>query len=125
MVPQKNKTNINPKASAPRSIAIISSLGIDDSSYFSKLLNYSMSVTPDKITPQKMELTVIRNMPKTDHGGYDSLHTMGNINELFQISLTKTVTEHNAYDEASFYVVVKQDAERQQRLSKYLSQLNF
>ena len=70
MSPQKKIFNICPSEIAPKRIVILSP-GIDDISSISQLLVFSVSVTPEKITPKKTELPVIRKMPKTDHGGYD------------------------------------------------------
>ena len=65
---------------APQNIALFAP-GIDDKYSLSKLPKYSMSVTPDKITPQKMELPVIRNMHKNIKGGMICI--MGGLIQLF------------------------------------------
>ena len=50
-----------------------------------------MNVTPEKIPPHKMELPVIRKMPKTDHWISDSSHEVSDSNVSDQ-SHNKTVT---------------------------------
>ena len=68
---KKKKFIINLSVSTSKHIALLSP-GIDDSSYISQHTNFSMSVTPQKIPPQKTQLPIIRKMPKNDHGGSDS-----------------------------------------------------
>ena len=62
--PQKKKVDIKSSAIITQHMENLS-LGIDNSSSTS---NPQMSVTTQKTNPQKEELTVIRKLPKTDHG---------------------------------------------------------
>ena len=75
MEPKKKKVGINPSVSKPKHISLL--LVIGDSSSLYQHSKPSMSVTPEKIPPQKTQLPVIRKMPKTDHGGL--IHIMGNL----------------------------------------------
>ena len=52
MAPQTNKFNINPSASTPQKITILSP-GVDDSSTMPKSI---INFTPERITPKKKPL---------------------------------------------------------------------
>ena len=58
-------------------------------------------MTTEKITSQKTESPVIRNIPKSDHWISD-WHNGGSDSTVSEKSHNKTATKHNAYDEAQY-----------------------
>ena len=64
MRPQAKKINIDPSATKPYQITLLSP-GIDDNS---TLLSTTASVTPDKNTLKKKIVPETRKVPKIDHG---------------------------------------------------------
>ena len=123
---KKKKFNINLSVSTSKHIALLSP-GIDDSSYISQHTNFSMSVTPQKIPPQKTQLPMPRMIPKTDHEvsaslhrGYDSHHESSNSTVSDQYH-DKKRTEHIEYYEVSSSDVVQQYGDNRKRLSNTFS----
>ena len=72
---KKEKVIINKTLIKPKYIAILSPR-VPNSYSLSKQTNSSMSVTLEKIPPQKTQFTMIRKITKTDHGG-SNLHNVG------------------------------------------------